>query len=94
MLFLPLVRLSSGLVAYGNYRPVKTDWICQKVGISPKTATRALKHLADLRVISQDYSGGETIYFFNPFIYHKGRYINKTLYEMFRKSQWAQSRKK
>lgn len=93
LLFLPLVRQGSGLVAYGNYRPVKFQWICDQLKISSKTAQRSLKRLADYRVITHDYSGGETIYFFNPYIYQRGRLINKTLFEMFKKSIWANETK-
>jgi len=89
MLLLPLVRPNSGLIAYGNYKPVNIAYVEKQLAISHKTAMRTIQKLMDLRIIAKNISGSDTQYFFNPYIYHKGRYINKTLYEMFKKSEWA-----
>lgn len=89
LLFLTSVRYGSGLIAYGNYKPVNITWIENELHMSHKTVCRTIERLLDFRIISKSYSGKESIYFFNPFIYSKGRYINKTLFEMFRKSEWA-----
>lgn len=89
LFFLTLVRPASGLIAYGNYKPVTMDYVEKELNLSNKTMERTLSKLMDLRIIAKTISGGETIYFFNPYIYQKGRYINKTLYEMFKKSEWA-----
>lgn len=88
-LFLSLVRPSSGLIAYKNYRPVNLEWVARELKISDKTVSRAITRLTDLGIICRASSGGDTIYFFNPYIYNKGRHINKTLFEMFKNSEWA-----
>ena len=90
LLMLPLVRLGSGLVAYGNYKPVSADWIADQLQISEASTYRVLARLQSLRIISKSISGNEVLYFFNPYIYMRGRYINKSLYEIFRRSQWAE----
>lgn len=89
LLFIPLIKMNSGLIAYGNYKPVNMKWIEDELKISDKSLLRSFKRLLDLRIIADSYSGKERIYFFNPYIYQKGRYINKTLFEMFKKSEWA-----
>jgi len=94
LLFLTLVRFGSGLVAYGNYKPVNIEWLETELNMSNKTTCRTLQKLLGHRIIAQSYSGGERIYFFNPYIYQKGRYINKTLFEMFKKSEWAKELRK
>ena len=89
LFLLTYVRAASGLIAYGNYRPIDVFVVETELQFSHKTATRTIQRLLDLRIISKSISGGESIYFFNPYIYQKGRYINKTLHEMFKKSEWA-----
>lgn len=89
LLFLTLVRPSSGLIAYGNYKPINLEWLSEELKLSDKTVSRAMKRLLELRIISKATSGCDVQYFFNPYIYNKGRYINKTLHEMFKKSEWA-----
>lgn len=89
LLFITLVRPSSGLIAYGNYKPVNLDWVAEELQLSDKTVTRSINRLLMFRIICKATSGGDVQYFFNPYIYNKGRYINKTLFEMFKKSEWA-----
>jgi hypothetical protein len=92
LLMLPLVRACSGLVAYDNYKPVQIDYIVKQLQISKKTVNTSIQKLIDLRVIARAESGHDFVIFFNPYIYNRGRWINKTLYEMFRRSSWAQER--
>jgi len=89
ILFLTLVRFGSGLIAYANYKPVNINTLGTELHLTHKTVVNTMQRLLDFRIISQSYSGKETLYFFNPYIYQKGRYINKTLFEMFKKSEWA-----
>jgi hypothetical protein len=89
LLMLPLIRACSGLVAYGNYKPVQIDYIISELGMTRKTANTSLQRLIDLRVMSRAESGHDYIIVFNPYIYNRGRLINKTLYEMFKRSSWA-----
>ena len=89
LLMLPMIKTSSGLVAYGNYKPITLEWIAEELQISIKTVVRSMATLIHNRILCRTYSGGDTQFFFNPYIYQKGRYINKTLFEMFKKSEWA-----
>jgi len=84
-----MVRFGSGLIAYGNYRPISLEWIEKELDFTHRTCTNTMQRLIALRIISKSTSGIDTIYFFNPYIYQRGRYINKTLFEMFKKSEWA-----
>jgi DNA-binding transcriptional ArsR family regulator len=93
-LLLSLVRPSSGLIAYGNYKPVNFEWVAKELELSYKTVSRAITRLTDFGIICKACSSGITMYFFNPYIYQKGRYINKTLFEMFKKSEWAKQEDK
>jgi hypothetical protein len=89
LLFMSLVSYGSGLIIHGNSKLITTEWFENELDISHKVFEKSLIKLLDYRIISQSYSGKEKIYFFNPYIYQKGKYINKTLFEMFKKSEWA-----
>lgn len=93
LLMVTLVRPSSGLIAYGNYRPVTLDWLAEELGISDKTVKRTICRLIELGIVCEAHTQKGILYFFNPYIYQKGRYINKTLFEMFKKSEWAREDK-
>jgi hypothetical protein len=92
LLMLPLIRPCSGLVAYGNYKPVQIDYIITELGMTRKTANASLQRLIDLRVINRAESGHGYITVFNPYIYNRGRFVNKTLYEKFKGSAWAKDK--
>ena len=93
LLMLRNVRACSGLVAYDNYKPIQPNYIVEQLQISKRTVSTSIQTLIDLRVIARAESGHDFVIFFNPYIYNRGRFINKTLYEMFRKSSWAKNNK-
>lgn len=82
----------SGLIAYGNNQFITKGWITKKLRISAKTTDYAVKTLTDRGIIAQNTTNHKTKYFFNPYIQYKGRWINKTLYEMFRNTRWAKAK--
>ena len=79
----------SGLITFGNNRPLTKEWLSKELEISQKTTTNAIKTLIDRGIIAQNITNRKTKYFFNPYIQYRGRWINKTLYEMFRNTRWA-----
>lgn len=87
--FMTLVRYGSGLLAYKNNRPVNILNVEKDLNFTHKTMLHIMQRLCDFRIISASYSGKETVYFFNPYIFSRGVAINKTLIEMFKKSEWA-----
>lgn len=89
LLFFTLVSYGSGLIMHGNYKEVTNEWIENELELTRNTVYKSIKKLLNYRIIYKGFSGKEIQYYFNPYIYQKGRYINKTLYEMFKKSEWA-----
>lgn len=84
----------SGLIAFKNNIPLSIEWLAKKLNISIKTAEKSINTLIDKGIIAQNTTHFKTKYFFNPFILYKGRWINRTLYEMFRNTKWAKRDKK
>lgn len=79
----------SGLIGFKNNKPITKDWISKKLGISKKTTENSIRTLIDRGIIAQNITNHRVKYFFNPYIQYKGRWINKTLYEMFKNTRWA-----
>lgn len=79
----------SGLIAFRNNQPITKDWLANNLDLSPKTVDNAVQTLIDRGIIAQNVTNHRTKYFFNPYIQYRGRWINKTLYEMFRNTRWA-----
>lgn len=83
----------SGLIAFGNNRPITKEWITKKLNIDKKTTDKSINTLIDRGIIARSTTNHKTKYFFNPYIQYKGRWINRTLYEMFKNTRWAKCNK-
>lgn len=79
----------SGLVTLANNHPMTVDWVTKTLNITKKTTEKCFRVLADKGIIHHGTSSKKTKTFFNPYIQYKGRWINKTLYDMFKDSKWA-----
>lgn len=79
----------SGLIAFGNNKPLTTKWLTEKMIIDKKTTRKSVRTLIDLGIIAESTTNHKTQYFFNPYIQYRGRWINKTLYDMFKNTKWA-----
>lgn len=79
----------SGLIAFRNNKPISIDWLAKSLKLSKKTVENSVQTLIDKGIIAQNITNYRTKYFFNPYIQYKGRWINKTLYEMFKNTKWA-----
>jgi len=82
----------SGLIAFGNNRPITAEWISNELKIDKKTTESSIKVLVDKGIIYQGMTNHKTQYFFNPYIQYRGKWINKTLYEMFKNTKWAKNK--
>lgn len=89
LLMISMTNYKSGFIALGNNHPVTDEWISECLRLNIKTTERAIKNLIDRGIIAKTVTNFKVKYFFNPFIQYRGRWINKTLYEMFRNTKWA-----
>ena len=89
LLMISNTRYKSGVIGFKNNQPMTQNWISKKLGISKKTTENSIRTLIDRGIIAQNITNHRIKYFFNPYIQYRGRWINKTLYEMFKNTKWA-----
>ena len=84
------IEYESGILKFGNTgRALKLADIEEITGLSKSTTIRAMQTLVEKKIYGVHKTGKENCYTVNPFIFMKGRYINKTLYNFYKKSKWA-----
>ena len=93
LLMISNTNYKSGLITIGNNHNITSDWITKILDISKKTTASCIKTLVDKGIIATTTTNYKTKYFFNPYIQYKGRWINKTLYEMFKNTKWSKQNK-
>lgn len=89
LLMISNTNYKSGLITLGNNHDITNDWITKTLKINKKTTDSCIKTLMDKGIIATNTTNHKTKYFFNPYIQYKGRWINRTLYEMFKNTKWA-----
>lgn len=92
LLMISNTNYKSGLVTLGNNHDITVEWLTKTLKISKKTTENCLKTLIDRGIIARNTTNHKTKYFFNPYIQYRGRWINKTLYEMFKNTKWAKNK--
>lgn len=89
-MLLKYINYGSGVLRYeNNGRELNLTDIEKITGLSRSTVSRAMKGLISKRIYGVHKTGKENCYTVNPFIFMKGKYVNKTLYDFFKKSKWA-----
>lgn len=86
---LPYLSYESGMLKHPNGQPLHRNYIAEKTELSLSSVDRILQKLKENRIISRNVTGNEVQYFMNPWLFMRGKRINKTLYEMFKNSEWA-----
>lgn len=86
---MPYISYDSGMLTKANGRPLTRAQIAVETGLALKTVDRLLLSLRQKQVLSKNKMGRQIQFFMNPWLFMRGKRINKTLYEMFRGSRWA-----
>jgi hypothetical protein len=86
---LPYISYESGILMHSNGRQLTRECISETTGLGLKTVDRILKTLFEKKVIGKHNSGREIHLTVNPWLFMRGKRINKTLYEFFKNSRWA-----
>lgn len=88
-MLLPHLGYESGMLQHSNGQPITREYISGLTGQSERTIDRLLQGLRDKQIIGRNVVGRDVQYFANPYLFQRGRRINKTLHDMFKKSRWA-----
>lgn len=83
------VSYETGLLTHRNGRPLTRKHISDETGLSVKTVDRLMLGLKEKQVIGRHTTGRSTVFTVNPWVFTRGKRINKTLYEFFKNSRWA-----
>ena len=86
---LPFLSYESGMLKHPNGQPLNRTYIAKETGLSINSVDRILQKLKEKRIISRNVTGHEVQYLMNPWLFMRGKRINKTLYDIFKNSEWA-----
>ena len=83
---IPYISYETGMLTVGqtNKRPLGNHDIQAMTKKSDTTITAIMAKLAEKKIVSRNNLGRSYQYFANPYIFFKGKFINKTLIAMFR----------
>ena len=82
---IPYISYETGMLTVGqtHKRPLKNNDIQAMTKKSDTTITSIMAKLVEKRILSRNEVGRSYQYFANPYIFFKGKFINKTLIAMF-----------
>jgi len=86
---LSYLSYDSGIVMNANGKPLSRQIIAQDINLAVKTVDKILQSLHSKQVIGKHNNGREVHFTMNPWLFMRGKRINKTLYEFFKNSRWA-----
>lgn len=87
-LLLPHIKYNSGLCEHKNHKPITLRWLSEQMELQQGTAKKILLKLKSRGVIYYGGTGQEKTIFMNPYLFYRGRYINKTLEDMFKRTKY------
>ena len=92
MVFYLLQYLSydSGILMHPNGKALTRSYIAEEIGQSERQIDRTLDKLREKQVLKKALGDNREVHFImNPWLFMKGKKINKTLYELFKNSRWV-----
>lgn len=86
---IPYIRYETGLIAYDNGRFINQDGIVSLSGLSESTVLRSVEKLVKKKILAKVRTGKEVKFYANPYIFMRGKMVNKTLHSIFSASRFA-----
>ena len=84
----------SGAIKYLNTGDFLTPGdIMRETKLGRATVFRCIDELTERKILHKGKTGKEFQLYANPYLFVKGTRINKTLYDMFKKTKWAKKHK-
>ena len=91
LMLLPYIGYEDGILQYPNGRILTRNAVISESGMSKNTVNKCLLVLQTEQIIGKHKTGRRSCFTVNPYIFMKGRRVNKTLKKLFEKSRWAKS---
>lgn len=90
MFLVSFLSYDSGITMHSNGRIVTRQYIAQEMGYSERQVDRLLDGLKEKEIVKKVLGARREIsIIMNPWLFMRGKRINKTLYYMFKNSRWA-----
>jgi len=87
---LQYLSYESGILVHQNGRTLSREYITEETGQSERQVDRTIERLKEKEVLKKVVGAGRQVCFLmNPWLFMRGKRINKTLYELFKNSRWA-----
>lgn len=83
------ISYESCAIMYNNGIFLNTNHISENLGISENYIYKIMTKLVQKQTIARCKTGRKTFYIMNPYIFQKGKRVNKTLHKMFKHTKWA-----
>jgi hypothetical protein len=85
---MPYIRFETGLIAHDNGRYMRGESIIPLTGLAGNTVYKSLEHLVKKRIFAKVRTGRDIKLYANPYIFMRGREVNRTLESMFRNTKY------
>jgi len=86
---IPMIQYETGLIAHENGKYVHQNSIVRLSGLSLASVCRSMEKLVQRRILAKVRTGRDIKFYANPYIFMRGRMINRTLQSMFSTSRFA-----
>ena len=86
---IPYIRYETGLIAYDNGKYINQEGVVSLSGLSEKTALCSVEKLVKKKILAKVRTGKEVKFYANPYIFMRGKMVNKTLHSIFASSRFA-----
>jgi hypothetical protein len=83
------IQYETGLIAHDNGKPLRVKALINMTKLSERAVYNSIETLIRKGIIAKVRTRQEIKYYGNPFIFMRGVKINKTLYSMFRKTEYS-----
>jgi hypothetical protein len=85
---MPHIRFETGMVAHDNGHYMRLRTIVQLSKLSERAVYGSIEKLVRKRILAKVRTGRDIKFYVNPYIFMRGRSVNKTLESMFRTSPY------
>lgn len=89
-LLIPYIRFESGLIAHDNGKYLTLKSIVRMVGMSERAVYGSIEKLVQKKVFAKVRTGRDVKLYANPYVFMRGREVNRTLESMFRASPYRE----
>ena len=88
---LKYISYEDGILQYSNGSLLSKNAIITETGLTKNTVTKHLNILIKEQIIGRHRTGRRNCYTINPYIFMKGKRVNKTLKKLFEGSRWSKN---